>query len=215
MLRVEQVVEVIADKCIGCKACDRVCPTEAIITTDRLAKVYEDKCTGCNKCLEACMDHGAIKRKFLGEDAVDLAVDVAQFDAAEIDKICAEAHLFPDDGICPCTGTTAKEVAAAILNGATTMTDISLQTGVRGVCSMWCTTPVARLMQAAGLELPENNPKDWRLYTEGGGDDMALWKVDDSVVKQYPEYRLEQAKQHMESGSHDLVGFPRIRGGVK
>src|SRR5216683_1557013 len=110
MLVVDHVVAVDEQKCIGCKACDFVCPTEAIVTTNKLARVEEALCTGCNKCID------------------------------------------PGASICPCTGTRAREVVVAILDGARSMEEITLRTGVRGVCSMWCTAALLRLMEVAGLK---------------------------------------------------------------
>ncbi len=65
MFIVASVVEVSEANCIGCKACDRVCPTEAIVTVEKLAQVDEDGCVGCMRCVEACGEHAAINRKIL------------------------------------------------------------------------------------------------------------------------------------------------------
>src|SRR5712692_6230556 len=120
MLVVDHVVAVDEQKCIGCKACDFVCPTEAIVTTNKLARVEEALCTGCNKCIEACLEHGAISRKFL-EACVVLRVDEEKYPPECIEELCAKARIDPGASICPCTGTRAREVVVAILDGAPPM----------------------------------------------------------------------------------------------
>ena len=43
--------------CIGCKKCEKNCPSEAITVTDFCAHIDYDKCTGCGKCKEVCPRH--------------------------------------------------------------------------------------------------------------------------------------------------------------
>lgn len=45
------------DKCMGCVACMRRCPTEAIRVRDGKAKIYYDKCIGCGECVRVCHHH--------------------------------------------------------------------------------------------------------------------------------------------------------------
>ena len=40
--------------CIGCKKCEKNCPSGAITVTDNVAHVDKEKCTGCGKCKEVC-----------------------------------------------------------------------------------------------------------------------------------------------------------------
>ena len=40
--------------CIGCKKCEKVCPTGAITVVDNLARIDYDKCVGCVACSENC-----------------------------------------------------------------------------------------------------------------------------------------------------------------
>ena len=207
MLFVGSVVAVDEAMCIGCKACDRVCPTEAIVTVEKLARVDEASCTGCNKCIQACMDHGAIRRKFLPKPVL-LKTDVEQVPADEIEALCAKARLYPHHFVCPCTGTTAGEVAAAVLLGARTPAEVTVATGVRGVCSMWCTSPVLRILRAAGIEV-EPTPKSWRIYPDGLGP--AIWSVPKEVAERYPEYRIKESQVKLETEPLPSLGFPSIR----
>ena len=43
--------------CIGCKKCEKNCPSEAITVTDFCAHIDYDRCTGCGKCKEVCPRH--------------------------------------------------------------------------------------------------------------------------------------------------------------
>ena len=40
--------------CIGCRICEKVCPSDAIVFENNLAKVDYQKCTECMKCAEKC-----------------------------------------------------------------------------------------------------------------------------------------------------------------
>lgn len=46
-------VKVIKEKCVGCGACIKVCPFDAINMVDKKA-VITDKCTACGQCIEKC-----------------------------------------------------------------------------------------------------------------------------------------------------------------
>lgn len=40
--------------CIGCKICEKKCPTGAVSVTNNVAKIDVDKCTACGACSDAC-----------------------------------------------------------------------------------------------------------------------------------------------------------------
>ena len=40
--------------CIGCKVCERVCPSDAIAIDCNLARIDYDKCIGCGECAVKC-----------------------------------------------------------------------------------------------------------------------------------------------------------------
>lgn len=48
------------DKCKGCVACMRRCPTEAIRVRDKKAKVLYDRCIGCGECVRVCPHNAKI-----------------------------------------------------------------------------------------------------------------------------------------------------------
>lgn len=43
--------------CIGCKKCEKVCPSDAVVVTANLAHINPDKCTACGACVENCPQH--------------------------------------------------------------------------------------------------------------------------------------------------------------
>jgi len=50
------------EKCIGCVACCKVCPTKAIRVRDRLAVVNPELCTDCGSCILVCRYEAATAR---------------------------------------------------------------------------------------------------------------------------------------------------------
>lgn len=49
-----------ADKCIGCKVCERNCNHDAVHVTDKLATIDYSKCVGCGQCVALCQHEGAV-----------------------------------------------------------------------------------------------------------------------------------------------------------
>lgn len=50
----KQVMEVCKAGCIGCRKCERTCPTEAITVEDQIAHVDPEKCADCGVCALEC-----------------------------------------------------------------------------------------------------------------------------------------------------------------
>jgi electron transfer flavoprotein alpha subunit len=63
-------IQVISDKCRGCKLCIKSCPFEAITMEGKLA-VINEKCTACNQCIPACPFDAIIKTE--DNEVVDLS----------------------------------------------------------------------------------------------------------------------------------------------
>jgi electron transfer flavoprotein alpha subunit len=64
-------IEVIADKCVGCKLCVEACPYWAIEIVDEFAVISLDKCTLCGACVDSCKFEAIILRKHREEQKIE------------------------------------------------------------------------------------------------------------------------------------------------
>jgi bacterioferritin-associated ferredoxin len=117
-----------------------------------------------------------------------------------VDELCAKARLAPEAWVCVCTQTTAAEVAAAIIDGAREPEAVTLATGARSKCAMWCHAPVMRLLEAHGVTV-ERPQKDQRIYADAGATQVGIWSITDEVARRYPEYRLKENLAATEDGT--------------
>lgn len=199
MFATTAIVEINDDNCVGCRRCVNVCPADALHMEGKLAVLEAPKCVGCFKCIEACGPYEAISAARDPNPRL-LTMPAEQRDESAANELCARARLSPSQDICLCTNTTAGEVAAAIIAGTHEPEELTLQTGVRAKCGMWCISPTMRLLNAAGVELTRS-PKDHRLYPDGAGNDVAIWTIPDEVADKYPEYRLRENLAAVEDGT--------------
>jgi caffeyl-CoA reductase-Etf complex subunit CarE len=58
------MIEVIVEKCVGCKVCLKACAYDAIVMKDDIAEIDLEKCTLCGACVSACKFDAIIIRKF-------------------------------------------------------------------------------------------------------------------------------------------------------
>lgn len=56
-------IEIINDKCVGCRVCLKACPYDAIHMEEKLAVIDYDKCILCGACVEPCKFEAIILRK--------------------------------------------------------------------------------------------------------------------------------------------------------
>lgn len=185
MKPVNKYAEVDAEKCNGCKTCSSVCPTLAMKVVDRKAKVDLDRCLGCSGCEQRCPRYAIkmVPRK----EVKWVGVDASKYDRDRIWEICMNAKIHPESIVCCCSGTRAKEIAAAIIAGARSPEDISLMTGARTNCKVVCIEGLLRLLVGAGIT--PTPPPDGGIQWVGLTPD--LWSISDDVKKKYSRYYLE------------------------
>lgn len=107
----------------------------------------------CSLCWELC-PHEAIHFKKLPERKIMMPKLSGPEHVDEIIEICKKAYLRPLDQVCQCTAATAEHVVEAILNGARTLQELYLATGIGGGCGGGlCGANVFRLFEAAGYPI--------------------------------------------------------------
>ena len=178
MKRVTIMAQVDTEACIGCRTCAKVCPVYAIRVEKKKAVVDATACRGCANCADRCPVHAVIMVK--RDEPFTIGVDPSRFDRKQIEELCAKAHFNPQQVLCYCVGVRAEEVAAAILDGATTPHAISAATGIRTGCTIECIQPLLRMIEAAGLPLTPD-PDGWQWY----GRTVTAWTLPDEVKAKY------------------------------
>ncbi len=185
---------VVSDGCIGCEICAEICPVEAISMEDRKAIIDVDNCMGCGNCEQRCPVYAIemVKR----EEPFVAKVDSTKVDQEKLREICKNAKFNPNQLICYCTGTRAKEVAAAILLGADTPEKISRKTGVRTGCKVECIQPILRLLEGAGIHpTPPEGGHQWY------GKTATAWEVSNKVKEKYSKrgFRFEEDRKLLDN----------------
>jgi len=185
--------------CIGDRICENICVTKAISVVDKKAFVNESRCVNCKRCMDACLPQ-AIPMKQRKEPII-LGVNANEVDQNKLKELCARANFDPEEPVCVCTFTTAKEIAASVLKGAKTPEDVTLMTGARSACGMWCMAPILRILNAHYKDIPESDNYRWYNIKSD------LWNTSKDVNDKYPEYRLEEDKELFKKGIfHNLLG---------
>lgn len=196
MFKPTLAIRVIDDACVGCNQCINVCPSGALSLQNKIAVLDEPRCVGCMKCAEQCIPYGAIEI-VPNPDGPQLGIPPEERDQEAAAELCADARLAPEQVVCVCTGTTAGEVAAAVVKGITEPEDLAIATGVRALCGWLCVASVTRLLDANGT--PVDRPaKDYRIYADALK--VGIWNIPDEVDAKYPEYRLKESFEAIEEG---------------
>ena len=184
LVRFEAVT--IEEKCTGDKRCETVCPTGAIKVVEKRAVVDGGKCLACQNCLDACWEEAVVMAPRF--EPILLGIDPKEVDQNALIALCRRARLHPKQLICLCSATRVEEVAAAVLKGAQSPTDIALMTGVCSGCTVYCSGPIMRLLEANGVEPRTGEGLRWHNLT------TTLWDVSEEVIRKYPGYYLAEDK---------------------
>jgi NAD-dependent dihydropyrimidine dehydrogenase PreA subunit/bacterioferritin-associated ferredoxin len=187
MRRVKFLARVDNEKCKACGTCQIVCPTEAIKVVKKKARVNEKKCLACPNCTDSCPE-GALTLIRRTEPRT-LYVDPSGVDQTELRELCLKAHLHPHQWGCMCNGTRVREVAAAVLKGAKSVEEISVMTGIRSGCTVYCVQHMLRLLKAHGVELKEPRSHRWYDATQ------TIWELPKEVQEKYPGHFFEEDKK--------------------
>jgi len=177
---VKYLSKVDSEKCNGDMHCEKYCPSGAIKVVGKKAVVDEGRCVACGKCYEACGE-GAVQL-IERTEPITIFTDPDTVDQMEIQQLCEKAGVMPDISICPCTKTTPKEIAAAIIKGAESPEDIVLMTGTGAGCGVYCIAIVFRMFAAADIAI-EDDPR-WHNMTLMADD------VPESIISEHPVYRF-------------------------
>lgn len=151
---------------------------------------HREDCRSCTNCTSRCPSQVITLREL--DQPYVVKVEVANGIMEQVYQICIRAGFHPESSVCFCTGTRAGEIAAAILQGAKTPEEISRRTGARTGCSMTCTEPIFRLIQAAGIDLGISpQPHVWYPVV------TTIWDIPDKVIKMYEHrgFRFEEDKK--------------------
>ena len=73
------------EKCVGCKACTRVCAHTGVTVTDGKAFINHDKCVGCGRCIGVCPKDAV-------EPGSNTSNDVLNYKIAEYSKAVCEGR---------------------------------------------------------------------------------------------------------------------------
>ena len=195
------VAEIIGDNCTGCRLCEQVCPTVAITMRKRteeeigpgknIAIMHEESCYNVQACLEICPDEAIVMREL--EEPFEVDVDVSTVDAQEMVALCKKAGMPPGLVVCPCTTTTAAELAAGVLNGASTPDELSRITGVRTGCSELCLQPMFDILAAGGHTDMVRNPRTGFQWYGRAGDLFSMVQPDGTLSDEIEErFKLYQ-----------------------
>jgi len=182
------------ERCTGCRTCEKVCPVYAAElekTCDGFrVKIDHSICVGCWNCEQRCPEHAI---KMTPCEPFDIGADVSRFDYQEIEQLCRKAHFHPKQLVCYCTATRAEELAAAILDGASSPDALVRATGVGSGCGIECNQPILRFLEAAGRSWERKKGSyQWC------GRTMTAWEVPAEVKTRYAIFRFDSDRELFE-----------------
>ena len=186
---VQQVVEIVDENCTGCYRCERICPTGAISMVgprkEALATVADSACIACFRCIDVCDDDAILISEL--DDPHVVGTRVKGFEPAEVNGLCEQAGLDPNQMACLCSSTKVKELAAAVLGGAETYEQLALATGAASGCLLYCSVPMRRILQTRHGDVPQDR-KHLRRYET----DHVLLDIPEDAADRYPLFALRR-----------------------
>lgn len=191
MISVSKIAVLDYDKCINCRICEKVCPVTAIeFSPERKIVVDDNQCRACGICALRCPKE-AIQLE-LRDRPIDFPSEAeGQVSEELVNEVCLNAHMYPEQVVCFCFRTKAKDIAKAILLGADTPEKVAILTGARTGCGVLCITGVVRLLKAANVELKEAPGYQWY------GKMATIWEVPQSVIDKYDKEYYITADQRI------------------
>jgi Fe-S-cluster-containing hydrogenase component 2 len=206
MRLIDHEIEIIDENCTGCYRCERACPTNAITMVgpkqSALAVVDNDRCIACYRCIDSCDDDAMIARE--REEPVFIETPIDDTAHPAIVELCRKSGIDPELSVCFCSQTQAKEVAASILAGAETFSDLALSTCVQSGCLLYCSVPMRRMLAThLGHEPDESGSKLRRCPPSQSVLDLAP-----ELAGRYPLFHIAQeqaaARAHLEALTEEL-----------
>lgn len=194
MKTVKVQAQVDQELCTGCRTCERVCPVYAaeLVKGDDGFRVDIDLslCVGCWNCEQRCPEHAIA---MVPCEPFDLGTDVSRFDYEQIKALCRQARFHPKQLVCYCTATRAEELAAAILDGASSPDALVRATGVGSGCGIECNQTILRFLEAAGRSF-QRRKGSYQWY----GRTMTNWEVPSAVKDKYAGFRFDSDRELMD-----------------
>jgi len=78
------LIRVLAEKCTGCKRCEKNCPLDAIVVTEKLAEVDFYTCVNCRVCMRSCPQEAILEAESSTEFTDSKRVNIIICDSCPI-----------------------------------------------------------------------------------------------------------------------------------
>ncbi|MBR3584695.1 MAG: FAD-dependent oxidoreductase [Oscillospiraceae bacterium] len=152
------------------------------------ASVDRERCVDCGMCWEHC-NYGAVEMVQLEKPIIHTVPPVVEPEYYDtIKAILKEVHHYPNEPLCNCSMATAWEVVYAILKGAHTYEDLTVATGIRSGCSIYCIGDTLEIFEAAGY--PQTPPENGNWHTPK----VNLYNLSEEACATDPNIHLHQAQ---------------------
>ncbi len=155
------------------------------------ASVDTERCVDCGMCWEHC-NYGAVELKMLDQPIIHAVTQTIEPELyQQVHDILKKIHEYPFDMICPCSLTPMWEIICAILKGAHTYADLTVATGVRSGCSIYCITNTLAAFEACGYPQTPPDNGGWN-YPK-----VTLYNLDPEACAHDPHINLKKAQDRI------------------